>query len=311
MRRRRRPGRAEHPAERPGPSPANSTTLRLSSGPTAAPPPAPDRACDPSPGQAAGRRRPRSCRVRGPGGSNAQGLTCRRSAGPRGPRPLGGSPRRCSLPSPRLAVGHPAGQPQRAVCCSAPSSRSSAPGHRRVLAAAVPGRGRARRVHDVLDVRGRGGPPDRVRGGPGLSGLHRHRLGPGRVAGGAGRWPRRCAGRPAWPLLDWWSEPGRCPAPLLVIRTNPPLKERPCLARWSSTRARPCSAPCSASAVPGPIVALVGTGVCGTLTTFSTLGADVVRMLEERTFGRALGYLAATLVLGSLPRRRLSGDRSV
>ena len=52
------------------------------------------------------------------------------------------------------------------------------------------------------------------------------------------------------------------------------------------------------AAVPGPVVALVGTGFCGTLTTFSTLGADVVRMLEERTFGRALGYLAATLVLG-------------
>jgi CrcB protein len=49
---------------------------------------------------------------------------------------------------------------------------------------------------------------------------------------------------------------------------------------------------------PGWVVALVGTGFCGTLTTFSTLGADVVRLMEERALGRALGYLAATLVLG-------------
>jgi fluoride exporter len=52
------------------------------------------------------------------------------------------------------------------------------------------------------------------------------------------------------------------------------------------------------SAVPGWAVALVGTGFCGTLTTFSTLGADVVRLVEERALGRAAAYLAATLVLG-------------
>jgi len=52
------------------------------------------------------------------------------------------------------------------------------------------------------------------------------------------------------------------------------------------------------SAVPGEVVALVGTGFCGTLTTFSTFGADVVRLIEERALGRALAYLAATLVLG-------------
>jgi CrcB protein len=49
---------------------------------------------------------------------------------------------------------------------------------------------------------------------------------------------------------------------------------------------------------PGWVVGLVGTGFCGTLTTFSTFGADVVRLIEERALGRALGYLAATLVLG-------------
>jgi CrcB protein len=52
------------------------------------------------------------------------------------------------------------------------------------------------------------------------------------------------------------------------------------------------------SDVPGEVVALVGTGFCGTLTTFSTFGADVVRLAEERALGRAAAYLAATLVLG-------------
>ena len=49
---------------------------------------------------------------------------------------------------------------------------------------------------------------------------------------------------------------------------------------------------------PAGVVALVGTGFCGALTTFSTFGADVVRLLDERALGRAVGYLLATLVLG-------------
>ncbi len=53
-----------------------------------------------------------------------------------------------------------------------------------------------------------------------------------------------------------------------------------------------------ARGAPAELVALVGTGFCGTLTTFSTLGADVVRLVEERALARAGGYLAATLVLG-------------
>jgi fluoride exporter len=46
------------------------------------------------------------------------------------------------------------------------------------------------------------------------------------------------------------------------------------------------------------VVALVGMGFCGTLTTFSTFGLDVVRLVEERRLGHALTYLSATLVLG-------------
>ena len=50
--------------------------------------------------------------------------------------------------------------------------------------------------------------------------------------------------------------------------------------------------------VPGWVLALVGVGFCGTLTTFSTLGADVVRLGEQRRPGRAVAYLGGTLVLG-------------
>jgi fluoride exporter len=52
------------------------------------------------------------------------------------------------------------------------------------------------------------------------------------------------------------------------------------------------------SGVPEAAVALVGTGFCGTLTTFSTFGYDVVRLVEERAVGRAVAYLAGSLVLG-------------
>lgn len=50
--------------------------------------------------------------------------------------------------------------------------------------------------------------------------------------------------------------------------------------------------------VPTWLLALVGTGFCGTLTTFSTLGADVVRLVGEGRTGRAAAYLGGTLALG-------------
>ena len=53
-----------------------------------------------------------------------------------------------------------------------------------------------------------------------------------------------------------------------------------------------------AAATPPAVVALVGTGFCGTLTTFSTFGADVVRMVEQRRLARGLGHALATVVLG-------------
>lgn len=44
--------------------------------------------------------------------------------------------------------------------------------------------------------------------------------------------------------------------------------------------------------------ALLGTGFCGGLTTFSTLQLEVVRMLDHDAVGLALGYVAASLVAG-------------
>jgi CrcB protein len=45
---------------------------------------------------------------------------------------------------------------------------------------------------------------------------------------------------------------------------------------------------------------LLGTGVCGGLTTFSTMQVETVRMLEHHHYGLAAGYTAASLIAGLL-----------
>lgn len=43
---------------------------------------------------------------------------------------------------------------------------------------------------------------------------------------------------------------------------------------------------------------LLGTGLCGGLTTFSTMQVEIVTMVEHRHYGLAAGYLIASLLAG-------------
>ncbi|MGY1834773.1 fluoride efflux transporter FluC [Blastococcus sp. SYSU DS0510] len=53
-----------------------------------------------------------------------------------------------------------------------------------------------------------------------------------------------------------------------------------------------------AAGVPAWVTAFVGVGLCGTLTTFSTFGLEVVRLVEGRHPGRAAAYVVGTVLLG-------------
>lgn len=55
-----------------------------------------------------------------------------------------------------------------------------------------------------------------------------------------------------------------------------------------------------AASLPPEAAALVGTGFCGALTTYSTFGTEVVDLLERRRRGAALGYLVSSVVTGVL-----------
>ena len=45
---------------------------------------------------------------------------------------------------------------------------------------------------------------------------------------------------------------------------------------------------------------LLGTGLCGGLTTFSTMQVEIVGMLEQHRYGLAVGYTAASIIAGLL-----------
>jgi fluoride exporter len=45
---------------------------------------------------------------------------------------------------------------------------------------------------------------------------------------------------------------------------------------------------------------LLGTGLCGGLTTFSTMQVELLRMIEHHNYALAAGYLGASLVAGLL-----------
>jgi len=54
----------------------------------------------------------------------------------------------------------------------------------------------------------------------------------------------------------------------------------------------------AAHAVPGTVNALLGTGLCGALTTYSTFGYETIRLLEERVRAYAVLNVAASIVAG-------------
>ncbi|MGH3554973.1 MAG: fluoride efflux transporter CrcB, partial [Mycobacterium sp.] len=45
---------------------------------------------------------------------------------------------------------------------------------------------------------------------------------------------------------------------------------------------------------------LLGTGLCGGLTTFSTMQVETLGMIEHHRYGLAVGYTAASITLGFL-----------
>ena len=54
----------------------------------------------------------------------------------------------------------------------------------------------------------------------------------------------------------------------------------------------------TAHAVPGELVALLGTGLCGALTTYSTFGYETIKLLEDRARMYAVLYATASVAAG-------------
>lgn len=52
------------------------------------------------------------------------------------------------------------------------------------------------------------------------------------------------------------------------------------------------------AAVPGEVFAVVGTGLCGALTTYSTFGYETVRLLERRSYFYAVANVLVSVVAG-------------
>jgi CrcB protein len=54
----------------------------------------------------------------------------------------------------------------------------------------------------------------------------------------------------------------------------------------------------AANAVPGAVMDLLGTGLCGALTTYSTFGFETIRLVEDRARFYAVANVVASIVAG-------------
>jgi CrcB protein len=52
------------------------------------------------------------------------------------------------------------------------------------------------------------------------------------------------------------------------------------------------------SALPGPVLALLGTGFCGALTTYSTFSYETLRLIEQKARFYAAMNVTASLIAG-------------
>jgi CrcB protein len=53
-----------------------------------------------------------------------------------------------------------------------------------------------------------------------------------------------------------------------------------------------------AGAIPGAVMQLLGTGLCGALTTYSTFSFETVRLIEDRARFYAVGNVLAGIIAG-------------
>ena len=51
-------------------------------------------------------------------------------------------------------------------------------------------------------------------------------------------------------------------------------------------------------ALPAAVVALVGTGFCGALTTYSTFSYETLRLIEQKAYFYAVAAVAVTMIAG-------------